>query len=357
VPKATPTAPPADTPAASTPDQWTDPVTTAPVATGAPAPASQAAAIAQAQLAAKNGPLADTLPGLSEDTDYLAVCWYGLEGAGKTINLCSMAKIGPMVLLSAEAGAKILALKRFGIPTDNIRIWPNREKGERFDFAGLEALYYQIKAELVANPGCWVGGGMDSFTEIVRLFVIDERNTQYARAARKSVERGRFFTDRDDWGVVTQQLQEKLREFRSLPWHFGFTALERRDLDPDGKVAYGPAANPALMNDLPGFVDMLVHCQATEMPDGEDDVYLGWSKKHDGKYRAKDRYGVLPKVLPNPQFDRLLAYVRGALDPTNDPDLLEVKRRREQVAQAAAVAAEAATSAELTGAAATGAAR
>jgi hypothetical protein len=45
------------------------------------------------------------------------------------------------------------------------------------------------------------------------------------------------------------------------------------------------------------------------------------------RYRAKDRFGVLPRVLAEPQFDRVVEYVQGKLTEDTDPlqDLLATK--------------------------------
>lgn len=271
--------------------------------------------------------LADSLPALSEDKDWLSVGYYGLEGSGKTADLLAMARLGRMLLVNAESGAKPSALRRLGIPYENIRPWPDAEKGETVTFESFEALYFRVKTDLLADPTSWIGVGFDSLTEVVRLLIADERQRQYHRAIRRGKERERYFTDRDDYQAVTAMIGEKLREYRHLPCHFGFTALERRDDD----GMYGPAANPAIANDLPGFVDLLVHTERQEVGDDGPDVFAGWMSKH-GKYRAKDRYGWFPKILPDPQFDRLLGWVREDITPENDERLAEVKARRAKLA-------------------------
>jgi hypothetical protein len=281
-------------------------------------------------------PLREQLGALEEEDDWLSVGYYGFGGSGKTTDLCAMARRGPMLLVSAESGAKVKALQRQGIPTDNIHPWPDPKKGEEITFASFEQLYYRVKADLLRDPDSWFGIGFDSLSEIVRLLIIDERTREYHRLTARGKERKRYFTDRDDYGAVTAMVGEKLRQFRNLPCHFGFTALERRDDD----GFYGPSANPGIANDLPGFVDLLIHCERQTLDDGGDAVYLGWTKEHD-KYRAKDRYGWLPLILPDPQFDRLLAWVREDLTPASDDRLVEVRARRAAIANRSAETAAA----------------
>lgn len=318
------TRPAAATDAAADPtDPWTDP----PNPTPANGPDAEPAV-----------PLQDQLSGLAEDTDYLSVCYYGLEGSGKTTAVAAMAHLGNILLINAESGAKPRALRDRGIPVENIRVWPDQARGEAFDYDGLEGLYHRLKSDLMRDPNSWVGVGADSITELVRMFINNERTVQYRRAVRRNKERDRWFTDRDDWNTVTTQVGELLRKFRYLPCHFAMSGLQRRD---DSSGLFGPSANPGVASDLPGFVDMLIHCDVQELRDDGPDVFIGWSRTHD-KYRAKDRYGVLPKALPDPHFHRLLSYVRGGLTPETDELLLDIRARRAKLAHAAAEAATAA---------------
>lgn len=259
------------------------------------------------------------LPRLNTRTDFLTVGYYGQEGTGKTTSLLDMANFGPVLLVNAEAGAKPEALARRGINTDNIVPWPS--PGVPINFDTLESVYLSMQADLLADPTSWAGVGFDSLTEIVRVFLANERERQF-RGAGKA--RDRWFTDRSDYGVTANQVSDILRKFRSLPCHFGFTALERRDTDSDGKVMYGPNVTPALMADIPGFVDVLIHCVAVT-PDVEDQfaapMYAGWTRPHDKKYRGKDRNDSgMPNRMPSPSFGRILAYVRG--DLTKDSDAI-----------------------------------
>jgi len=261
------------------------------------------------------------LPGLSDETDFLTLGFYGQEGTGKTTNLLDMANLGRVLLVNAEAGAKPRALRKRGIDTDNIIPWPNTLAGEELSFDGLEAVYYSMKSDLLADPHSWAGVGFDSLTEIVRILIATERERQFTKNRGTSKARDRWFTDRSDYGVATNQVSDLLRKFRALPCHFGLTALERRDSDPDGKVAYGPAVNPALMSEIPGFVDVLVHTVAVTGSDDEnaDVLYAGWTVPHGGKYRGKDRNSAdLPKRMPSATFTRILAYINGTL--TKDTD-------------------------------------
>lgn len=268
------------------------------------------------------------LAGLDDDTEYVALCLYGREGSTKTTSALTAANHGPVLLINAEAGAKPSALKRRGIDTSNIRIWPNTKKGEDLTFEGLEQLFFATKAKLLAEPGSVYCIVWDSLTEIAYRLLTKQREYGREKALRNNKERERFFTDISDYGVMSSQISELIRKFRDLPCHFVICALERRDVDSDtGKVRYGPAVNPALSTEIPGFVDLMVHCEMAEMDDAPDGVEVrGYSRAH-GAFRAKDRFGVLPRVIPDPTFTRIHAYVTSELDSESDELLAAVKAR------------------------------
>jgi hypothetical protein len=248
---------------------------------------------------------------LAPEREYMSVCLYGEEGTGKSTHLAYMANLGPILAINAEAGLKSRALARRGVEVDNIMVWPR--PGEKLTFNGLETLYFQTKLQLQHNPGSVAGVTFDSITEIVRVLLANEGARAFRAAQGSGKPRDRWATERNDYGVVAKQVGTLLRWFRDLECHFGMTALMRRDTDHDGKVAYGPSVTPALMGDIPGFVDMLIHTEIN--PQG---LYVGWTAAHGGKYRAKDRDGVLPKCLPDPTFSRLRAYVDGELTKETD---------------------------------------
>ena len=80
-------------------------------------------------------------------------------------------------------------------------------------------------------------------------------------------------------------------------------------------MAYGPAVGPALQTSLLGYMDVVLYCKA---PDEARDYFRAQTKKV-GAARAKDRIGVIPNILVNPTFPRLLAYNEGTLSEETDP--------------------------------------
>lgn len=259
---------------------------------------------------------------LSDTNEYLNVLLFGREGSGKTTSACSLANLGygKVLVVNAEGGMKKNTLKRHGIDIDRIMVWP--PSGQKITHSGLDEVYRQLQADLADDPKSWAGVVFDSATEIVQALVDYVAGDRIEKASRKGVSIDgidQFFTDRSDYGTMSKMFRDILRKFRDLPTHFIVTALERRDVDEDsGKVQYGPAVTPGVQTDLLGYVDLVLACTAAD--DAEGKPYRALTRSS-GKYRGKDRLGVLPKVLVNPTIERILAYESGKL--TEEKDTLQ----------------------------------
>jgi hypothetical protein len=257
---------------------------------------------------------------LDSTEDYLNVLMYGREGSGKTTAAATLANLGTgnVLFVNAEGGLKKNTLKRHGIDTSRIKIWPN--PGEAITHKGLDELHRALKADLARDPNSWAGVVFDSATEIVPALVDQVATDRIDKAAKRGVTIDavdQFFTDRSDYGTMSKMFRDILRKFRDLPTHFIITALERRDVDDDtGKVTYGPAVTPGVQADLLGFVDLVLACSAEDLD--ENKPYRALTRSA-GKYRGKDRLGVLPRILVEPTMPRILAYENGELTEQSDP--------------------------------------
>ena len=271
--------------------------------------------------------------GASLDTkvDYANILFSGEGGTGKTTALADMARLGRTIVINAESGLKGGPLKRLGIPIGNITVWPDPEKGEKLTWEALDKLIWKIKAQLEKKPGSIAGIMLDSATE-VHIALLDEVR---ARSVEKSLDKGQdrdlFKTELQDYGIMTEQMRNLLRRMRDLPCHFGASTLQKRDKDDDGKVVYRSDMTEKLANSLYGYMDIVVITTVTETAGVTE--YIGLTKPK-GKYRGKDRFGVLPEKMLDPTFSRILGYINGEIVRESDPLQLEAIARRQVAAKA-----------------------
>lgn len=281
------------------------------------------------------------LPTLDQGVEYVNGLWWGREGSGKTTDIMTAANFGKVLVVNAEGGLKQKPLREYGITIDNIVPWPAPEDREKLlTYEGMDALFWQLKAELIADPGSWFAVAWDSGSELYKEFVTQETRKQTTKnlmlpvAKQKEHRMDDTFVDRSDYGVATVQMERLLRRFRDLPCHFLITCLERRDVDEEtGKVAYGPNVGPAFQQSLLGYVDVTIKTVADEIrvgPDEDVDVieeFKGLSRS-DGKNRAKDRFRSIPRRMSQPTFERVLGYINDTITEEDDPVQKEYREGR-----------------------------
>lgn len=260
----------------------------------------------------------------SEKDEFLKVEYYGREGSTKTTSVSTMANVatGRVLMLNAEAGFKTKPLIRRGIDVDQIMVYPPDDPthaGHRFFRAEIDAIFRRIKSDLEKDPTSWFGTSWDSLSKIVGQILDEARQNRVAKLAdRFGADDSRadpFFTDRDDYGVMSQMVRDLFQKFLDLPCHFAATSLMRRIVDEDTKkTMYGPSVNPALGESILGGPDIVV-CTI-----GEDD--LGPARgltRGNSRFRAKDRFGILPPVMVEPTFERIYRYFKDELTIDTDP--------------------------------------
>lgn len=248
---------------------------------------------------------------LAEENDFARVALYGRYGMGKSTALAHAALLGTTVVVDAEKRLKPGPLRRLGVPVENIE--PHRD----VSYSMLKNLVRDVSERLYDDPTSVAAVGLDAVDEIVKLMVRQVLEKELGVAQARADKRGEdivlnpFDIQRDMWGMMTEQLRLVLRDLRDLPCHLVFTSHERRDLDNDGEVVIGPAANPALQADIMGYVDIMGHVRMDN----------GWYVAlfdPGSKYQAKDVFGVLPKTMANPTMDRIVGYIQGTLTPETD---------------------------------------
>lgn len=270
------------------------------------------------------------LEDLREDTNTLL---YGREGSGKTTSaarLVNSRPTGQVLVINAEGGLKLKALRKRGVDTSRIRVWPDPAKHERPTHQALDKIHRQVKADLLRDPDSWIGVVIDSATEVYQAILdsAQESRVQSIVNKGKGDEIDPHHVDVADYGKMTKMVRDLLRKFRDLPCHVVFTALERRDVDKDtGKPQYGPAITPGLQTDILGHPDFVLMCKAED----EDGPFRALTRSN-SRYRAKDRFDVLPRVMAEPTMDRVLAYLNEDLTEETDSyqEGLPVKAKRAQ---------------------------
>lgn len=291
---------------------------------------------------AKPEPHASLGATLGDMTTFVTCLEWGPEGTGKTTSALRMTQIPEAIeknlrvmLIDAEGGAKVQALRQRGVDVSRVEVWPRPEDGGpgALSFEGL----FDLAEELAKRHEEFIGWVWDSGGEITKRLLDQVTADAREKDERLGKARGRFQVNLEDHGVASSMLRELLRKYRDLPMHGVITALERRDTDNDtGRVRYGPAMSPAMANDTAGLVDVVMFMEIEEV-NGES-VRTGKTTPTRIR-RAKDRFGVLPAKMPDPYMDRIVAYVNGDLTRDNDP----VRARIKELAQAAAAANGAST--------------
>lgn len=263
--------------------------------------------------------LDDLFVAYDETEEHLNLLYWGREGSGKTIDLASATQRGKVLFVNAEGGLKKRALLANGVKTENLVLFPR--PGQPLTYHTLQAALFKVKADLMDDPKSWFLVAFDSVTEIAQAFTDEAGDDRFNKQKLKNDKWAptigdEFFTDLADYGTSTKMVRKLVRMARDLPVHFAMTTLERRDVDEDtSKVQYGPAVGPALQTSLLGYVDVVLYCKAA---DEERDYFRAMTKKV-GTARAKDRVGVMPKVLVDPTVIRVIDYNEGVLYEDTDP--------------------------------------
>lgn len=287
------------------------------------------------KVAAKPKPAQDTFDDwfapVDDVIDFTNTLLYGREGSGKTTAAARLANLysdfpagkGKVLVINAEGGLKKKPLQARGVDTSRVVLWPDPKKHQRVTHASLDEIHRRVKADLEEDPESWGGVVFDSATEIYTALLDFVQQRRVTNIQNRGQDVDPDFVDIADYGTMSKMFRDILRKFRDLPCHFVVTALERRDVDKDtGKPQYGPAVTPALQTDLLGYVDLVLMCKAAD----EDGPFRALSRAN-SRYRAKDRFDVLPQVMVDPFIDRVVQYVNGDMDESTDPEAHRYKAK------------------------------
>jgi hypothetical protein len=261
----------------------------------------------------------DWFTAIDDSTDFANVLLWGREGAGKTTSIARLANIAPqgskVLIINAEGGVKRKALEKRGVDTSKLMLWPDPAKGQRLTRLSLEKVYRTVHADLLKDPTSWFATSWDSASEIHQTILGGVQEKRVKALQRQGKDPDPDFVDRADYGTMSKMVRDLLRKFRDLPCHFFVTALERRDKDDETKkLIVGPSITPALQQDILGYVDMSLYMKA-----GDEDGPFRAMTKGSKRFRVKDRFDILPRIMAEPMGDRIIAYLHGELTEEEDP--------------------------------------
>lgn len=263
-------------------------------------------------------------PSLDEMESYYRVLYYGDPGNGKTTAIAQAAKAGKVVYVDADGGLKAKALRRHGIPTGNIEPWTD------ISYEGLCRLHQEVLLRLAEGEEIYALA-WDTTTKTQDSFLEEVMGRSLKKAEKVGKVRSEFEVYLEDRGEVVEMMKKLLRRFHGLDCHLLLGAHQRRDQDEESQVRVNPAMSPSVMTSFSGWMDCIIHCRTEEFPEDttlQDGTEFTGLTRPKGKYTAKDRFGLLPKVMVDPGFDRVVEYLDGELTRDSDPLQDQARARR-----------------------------
>lgn len=215
---------------------------------------------------------------------------YGKSGVGKT-RLAGSAHAVPemrrVLYIDVEGG--ILTLRREFPEVETIRIksWSDMQRVYDALYAGGHGFNTVI---------------LDSLTEIQK-FNMDQI---MQRLVESNNERDMDVPSLREWGKNLEQIRRFVRAFRDLPLNVIFTALEREDKDRLLRPVKLPSLSGKMAGEVAAFLDIVLYYNIKEVA-GEDEpkqLRVLQSAATESVI-AKDRSGLLPKVLVGPDMEQL----------------------------------------------------
>lgn len=254
--------------------------------------------------------------------DIVRALWYGDPGVGKTTAMLTLANVGRIVVWDAERRLKQAALRRAGVNVDNI---------ERL----VDVSYQQMSDTLddLQDRDDIIGVCFDGATELVRVLVQHLVDEGVKVAFKKGYERAAWRTYVEDYGDVAEQFRRLMRKALRLPLHFGMTTLSQRTEDEEKRIHVSPLLTPAVARDVNSAMDVITFLRVDEL---NDTILRSGLFIPGGRHDTKDTFGLLPRRLANPTFERMLWYVSEAVNADID---LEQQEAAEAVARSIAEAA------------------
>lgn len=271
-------------------------------------------------------------PSLDQLQEYLRLLYYSDPGGGKTTCIAEAARYGKVIYVDSENGLKARALARHGIPTGNIE--PRRITTYKDMIAFHQEMIERLADGEDIFAVAWDTASKTS-TSLLDAIGIESARKEQRKAEKSGKDEWLIKTEddiyQDDYGILGTQMRRIIRRLHGLDCHLLIGCHQRKDKDDDGTVTIGPALSPAVRGDLVGYMDVVIHCQVTAFDGEEEEEFSGLCRPR-GVVMAKDRFGMLPVRLIDPNFTRVLGYIEGTIDREKDPKQIAARRRREALA-------------------------
>ncbi len=278
---------------------------------------------------------------LADQEEHYRILWYGDPGTTKTTSIASAAKRGKVVYIDVDNGLKKKALRRFGIPLENIELAIDHSKQE-VTWGLLEKIHREVAMRLADGEDIYAVA-WDTTTKTADALLDPAVEASVVKSHRKGLsDRTEFEIFLEDRGIVVAQMQKYLRRLHRLPCHLLLGAHQRRDIDKDtGTASIGPAMSPSVVTNFAGWMDCILHLSSVPFdndPSLVDGMEVSALSRPEGVITAKDRFGLLPKRLVNPTADRVIDYLDERLTSETDSTQMAARKRRGQAAQMAKAA-------------------
>jgi len=218
-----------------------------------------------------------------------------------------------LVYGKSGVGKTRLAGSAFAVPEMRRVLYIDIEGGVltlRKEFPGVERVRITTWKEMQQVYDALYAGGhgfstvvLDSLTEIQK-FNMNEIMLKLIEG--KGDERDMDVPSIREWGKNLEQTRRFVRAFRDLPLNVIFTALEREDKDRAGRPIKLPSLSGKMAGEVAAFLDIVLYYNIKEVTeDGEPKQVRVLQSAATESTVAKDRSGLLPPVLLDPNMEQL----------------------------------------------------
>jgi hypothetical protein len=156
--------------------------------------------------------------------------------------------------------------------------------------------------------------GVTSMQSLALKFVMNDE-------AIRDASRDPHMASKPIWGKANELCKEYITNYRNLPMHVGFTALERsrdmaEDEEEESQIVIAPAVSPGVANHLEAAVGTIGHITTKEVrvKKGKKTVSVVRTSMRVGpseRYITKDRDGLFGSVVREPHLGKMIQQIEG----------------------------------------------